>query len=281
MENQGSEHSCVQINIEEILEAKAPSLKRKLPGFVISYLKKILHQDEINYVFRTYGHLQGIDFADAIMTEHFHITTRLTNSEMLPDDSHVIFVCNHPIGSIDGIALIQALGRKYPQFKIPVNDFLMYIKNLEEFFIPVNKIKGRGQSRNISTLLNDALSSDCAVLFFPSGECSRRQDDGSVRDNEWKKTFISKAKEFKRDIIPLYFEGHNSKWFLNLSYYRKKLGIKTNIEMLYLSDEMFKQKNNTFAITVGDRIPYTLFDESRSDKEWADYVKQISYSLKK
>ena len=271
----------VQIDVEKILEAKAPSLKTKLPKFIVSYLKKIVHQDEINEIFQTIGHLQGLDFADALMEQKFQITTQLINEEKLPDESHVIFACNHPIGSIDGIALIQVLGRKYMNLKIPVTDFLTYIENLNDFFIPVNKLQGRGQSRNSSTLLTKALESDSAILFFPSGECSRRQEDGTVRDNEWKKTFIAKAKEYKRDIIPLYFEGHNSKWFLNLSYYRKKLGIKTNIEMLYLSDEMFKQKNNTFAITVGDRIPYTTFDSSRTDKEWAEAVKQISYSLKK
>lgn len=271
--------NCVQIDFESVLESKIPSVKRKLPKFVISYLKKIFHEDDINYIFRTYGHLYGADFAEAIMTDYFKTPMILKGEENLPSDGRIIFACNHPLGGLDGIALLSILGQRYKGMKVPVNDLLMYIDNLKENFIPVNIIQGKGQSKNISTLINEACESDNAILFFPAGVCSRRQKDGNIRDNEWKKTFVTKAKEYQRNIVPLHFEGHNSKFFYNLAYYRTKLGVKANIEMLYLVNELFKQKGNTFTITVGKPIPYTTLDDSKSDKEWAEEIKQQSYSL--
>lgn len=268
----------IHIDVKKVLETKLPALKGKVPNFVIQNLRRIVHEEEMNNFFRDHGELMGMDFATYFMLDYLNITIEKKCEERLPDNGRVIFACNHPIGSIDGIALIIALGQKYGTLKIPVNDLLLNIVNLQEFFIPVNKVSNE-QSRNMSEMLNAALASDDPILFFPSGQCSRRQDDGSIRDNEWKKTFVSKAREYKRDVVPLYFEGKNSNFFYRLAYYRKKLGIKANIEMLYLADEMFKQKNNKFTITVGNSIPYSTFDDSKSDREWAAYVKEITYSL--
>ncbi len=273
--------NCVQIDFDSVLESKIPSVKRKLPKFVISYLKKIFHEDDINYIFRTYGHLYGAEFAEAIMTDYFKTPMKIEGEENLPSDGRIIFACNHPLGGLDGIALLALLGKRYEGLKVPVNDLLMYIDNLKESFIPVNKLQGKGQSKNISNLINQACESDKAILFFPAGVCSRKQKDGSIRDNEWKKTFVSKAKEYQRNIVPLHFEGHNSKFFYNLAYYRTKFGVKANIEMLYLVDELFKQKGNTFTITVGKPISYADLDDKKTDKEWAEEIKKISYSLTK
>ena len=266
-----------KIDIEKILKKKMPSLKKRLPKFVISYIERAICQDEINRVYSKLGHLQGYDFAHALLQEEFNIKYNVIGKENLPKDSHVIFACNHPLGGADGVIMIDILGATYPSLKIPVNDFLMNIDNLCIFFIPINKISG--QAKGTSQLLNDVCSSDDAILFFPSGQCSRRQENGEIKDNEWKKTFISKAIQYQRDIIPIHFDGKNSKFFYNLAYYRKKLGIKVNIEMLYLPSELFKQRNKTFTIKIGQPIPYSTFDKSKTEKEWAQWVKEITYSL--
>lgn len=278
-ETQEKAFKCVQIDVEGILDNKLPSIKKKLPRFLISYLQRIVHEKEVNRIFNECGPIFGPEFADTLMNEHFNISIQVNGEENLPENGNVIFACNHPLGGMDGVALISVLGKKYDGLKIPVNDILMYIENLQENFIPINKIQGRGQARNTSELINQACASEAPVLFFPSGQCSRRQPDGAIRDNEWKKTFISKAKEYQRDIIPLHFEGRNSNFFYNLSYYRNKIGIKANIEMLYLADEFFKQKGSTFTITIGKPISYTQLDNSKSDKEWANEIKEISYKL--
>ncbi len=277
--NPNTENERVHIDVESVLESKLPSLKGKLPKFLISYLKKIIHEDEINYIFNTYGHLYGVEFADTVMNDHFHINIQTIGEENLPDHSNIIFACNHPLGGFDGIALISLLGKRYNSIKIPVNDILMYVKNLQEHFIPVNKIQGRGQSRDTAHLIDNVCASDAPILFFPAGQCSRRQPNGVIQDNEWKKTFISKAKEYKRDIVPIHFIGENSKFFYNLSYYRMKLGIKANIEMLFLSDELFKQKNKSFSVIIGKPISYQSLTNEKSDREWAEEIKKISYRL--
>lgn len=266
-----------KINIEKILEKKLPKIKKKIPKFLINYLKKILHEDDINYIFRTYGHLWGHDFAETVLRDFFNIKFNIIGAENIPQDPHVIFASNHPLGGADGIALIQVLSGYYEHLKVPVNDFLMYVDNLKEFFIPISKIGG--QNKNTGALINEACESDAAILFFPAGQCSRRQKDGTIKDNEWKKTFIKKAIQYQRNIIPLYFEGKNSKFFYNLAYYRSKLGIKVNIEMLYLSNELFKQKNKTFTVKIGKPIPYETFTNEKTEAEWADWVKQQAYNL--
>lgn len=274
----GSENSSTdKINIEEILEAKFPGITKKIPRFLINYVKKILHQDEINYIFRTYGHLYGHDFAETLLREHFNIKFNIVGEENLPHDSKVIFASNHPLGGADGIALIQVLTSYYKDVKVPVNDFLMYIDNLKDNFIPISKIGG--QAKNTGTLINEACESDAAILFFPAGQCSRRQQDGTIKDNEWKKTFVKKATQYQRNIVPLFFEGRNSKFFYNLAYYRKKLGIKINLEMLYLADELFKQKDKTFTVKVGKPIPYETFTKEKSETEWAEWLKEVTYNL--
>lgn len=270
-----------QLDVKKILKDKLPNLNDWVAGAIAAFLRKIVHEEEANAVYRKYGDLEGIDFANALIFDYFKISIDVKGIENLPTDSHLIFASNHPIGSIDGIALITVLAKQYPDLKIPVNDMLLNIKHLSDFFIPVNKVKGAGDNqRNMSSLLNEALAGDSAVLFFPAGQCSRKQENGEIRDNEWKKTFISKAKEYKRNIVPIYFEGKNSDLFLNLAYYRNKLGIKANIEMILLAHEMFNKKNEKFSIVIGEPIPYGTFDDSKSDREWADVVKNLSYGLR-
>ncbi len=275
----GERGEVKRVDVREVLESKFPSLKGKVPGFVISYLRRIVHEDEVNLIFREYGHLWGLDFAETVLRDYFKVKIDVSGREKLPENGRVIFASNHPIGSIDGMVLMVLLGRHYGDVKVPVNDVLMNVDNLEGFFIPVNKVQGQGQERRMSSMLNEVLEGDAPVLFFPSGQCSRRQSDGTIRDNDWKKSFVAKARECHRDVVPLHYDGQLSRFFLNLAYYRKKFGIKTNIEMLYLVDEMFKQKNKNYTVTIGDAIPYGTFDESRSDREWAAWVKEISYGL--
>ncbi len=264
-----------RIDIDAILANKAPGLKKKLPRFVISYLKKVAHQEDLNGFFRRYGHLQGSDFAKAIL-EDFNITIRVEGEENLPENGRVIFASNHPLGGADGVAILHFLSNHYKEVKAPVNDLLMNVENLSDFFIPINKLGAL--AKDSTTLINDTYESDAAILFFPAGMVSRKQKNG-IRDLEWKKTFISKAIQYKRDIVPLHFIGYNSSFFYNLGYLRTKLGIKVNIEMLYLVDELYKQRNKTCTIKIGQPISWTTFDKTKTQSEWASWVKEATYKL--
>lgn len=246
-----------------------------MPGFLFRYIKRIAHEDDINALMAKNGHLYGLDFVDALIAD-FGVEVALTGEENIPKDQPVIFAANHPLGGLDGIAFMHALGKYRQDIKFLVNDILSNIKNFDTLFVPVNKHGGHG--RKGTAIIEETYSSAGAVLVFPAGLVSRKQE-GGVKDLEWKKSFIKKAQKYKKDVIPVYIEGKNSNFFYNLAKLRKTIGIIANIEMFYLADEMFAQKNKKITIHVGKPISYRYFDPSRSDKYWAEEVKQSVYAI--
>jgi putative hemolysin len=308
------------IDIEAVIASKNPALLRWIPKFVISYLKRITHQDEVNgYIWRN-RHLSGVPFVIAILKE-FGVKVEvncLRNNDLTPQPpllegegehlasciSHLssgryIIAANHPLGGIDGMALMQEVGRVRPDIVFPVNDLLMNVPGLRPLFIPINK---HGKNTENARIIDATFASEKLVLFFPAGLVSRKMDrrmqkknhpssrfrdpshqsrvtSHEIRDLEWKSTFIKKSKKYHRDVVPVFIGGRNSEWFYNLSRWRMRLGIKANIEMLYLVDEMAKQFGKTITLTFGDPIPYTTFDKSKTEAQWAEWVKEQVYGL--
>jgi hypothetical protein len=265
-----------KIDVEKVLGSKNPGLTRAVPRFVINYLKRIVHQDELNNFLEIWGHLKNAQLIEAGLN-HFEIKYRVIGSENIPGSGRYIFVSNHPLGGLDGLVFIYELSKYFPDIKFPVNDILTNIENLSGIFLPVNKHGAQG--KDAALRIEEAYSSGSQILYFPAGLCSRKKR-GIIRDLQWHKSFITKAIQHKRDIVPAYFSGRNSDFFYNLSNLRKFLGIKANIEMLHLADEMFKQKDKEIFLVFGQAIPWQTFDKSRSPLEWAEWVKSKSYELK-
>ena len=200
------------------------------------------------------------------------------HNDILTDSARrYIFVSNHPLGGLDGMVLIAYLGDKFKDIKFVVNDLLMHIKPLEPIFVPINKY-GKMRQENAKRIF-EAYDSDTQILNFPAGLCSRKIK-GEITDLEWKKSFISKAIEHERDIVPIFFGGRNSNFFYRLANIRKSLGIKFNIETLYLPDEMFKQNSSAFEIYMGEPISYTHLKDGRSAAEWTEIIRERCYALK-
>ncbi|MCE5345499.1 MAG: 1-acyl-sn-glycerol-3-phosphate acyltransferase [Bacteroidales bacterium] len=275
MNSNADKNSIQKLDVEKILFTKNPALKKTVPGFIVNYLKRIVHQDELNVFLEKWGHLKDAEFVENGL-KHFEINYKVFGTENIPKTGRYIFVSNHPLGGLDGMVFIYELSKYYPDIKFPVNDILTNIENLSGIFLPVNK--HGGQDRNAARRIEEAYSSDCQVLYFPAGLCSRKKR-GVIKDLQWHKSFISKAIQHKRDIVPAYFSGRNSNFFYNLSNIRKFLGIKANIEMLYLPDEMFRQKDKEIRLVFGKTIPWETFDKTRSAPEWADWVKSKTYEL--
>lgn len=265
------------IDVAKILKEKNPKLNNWLPSFLMKYIKKIVHENDINIVMSNNGHLQGMDFVNALIND-FGVEVTLTGAENIPLDRSVIFAANHPLGGMDGIAFMYALGKFRTDIRFLVNDILTNITNFEPMFIPVNK--HGSNSREVTRLIEETYANDHAILVFPAGLVSRRQDVG-IMDLEWKKSFISKSKKYQKDIVPVYIEGRNSAFFYNLAKYRKMLGIKSNVEMIYLADEMFSQKGKKVVIHIGKPMSFKLFDKSKSEKDWAEEVKKLVYQKTK
>lgn len=262
------------IDLDVVLKNKSPKLNAILPRFAKSYLKRIIHQDELNYYLKNHGHLMGIDFIDSVLGE-MGVTLDVKGLENIPESGRCIVASNHPLGGLDGISLMLVIGRKRPDLVFPVNDILMNVKNLEPLFIPINK---HGSNAENIKIINESFASDKLICYFPFGLVSRKRK-GEIKDLYWTTTFISKAKRFKRDIIPTHISGRNTNWFYNLSNFRKSLGIKANIEMLYLVDEFAKQKGQTLKFYFGKPISYKTFDNRFKRKEWAELTRKFSYKL--
>ena len=262
------------IDLDQVIKQKSPTLRRLLPGFVMRYLKRIIHQDELNYYMTEYAHLKGAAFIDGVLAD-MNTKLDLVALENIPRTDKCIIASNHPLGGLDGMALMLAVSRARKDIVFPVNDLLMNVKNLEPLFIPINK---HGSNAENIRIINDTFASDKVVCYFPAGLVSRKRGR-KIRDLEWKTTFITKAKRFKRDIIPTHINGRNTHFFYNLANFRKKAGIKANLEMLYLVDEFHKQKNKTLIITFGPKIPYITFDKRFTNAEWAELVKQYVYKM--
>ncbi len=263
------------IEIRSVIHKKNPTLAKWIPKTLISYLQRVIHEDDINYIMREYKDDYGLDFVDSLLNE-LGVEVILEGAEHIPLTDSVIFASNHPLGGLDGVAFMQAIGRYRKDVKFLVNDILLNVRNLEPLFIPVNKLGG--QSKSGIAAIENAYASDQALLVFPAGLVSRKID-GKIQDLEWKKSFISKAKKYKKDIVPVYIDGKNSNFFYNLARLRQQLGIKANIEMLYLPDEMFSQKNKRVKIVIGKRIPYTDFDASKNERAWAEEVRTLVYDM--
>ena len=275
MENQKTANDILQIDVEQVLYSKNPAMRKVIPGFLINYLKRIVHQDEINEFLSKAGHLKDAEFIAEGLRE-FNISYRVTGRENLPEQGRYIFVSNHPLGGLDGLVFIHEISRYYPDLKFPVNDILMNIRNLSGIFLPINK--HGTQDREAALAIEAAYASGSQILYYPAGLCSRKKK-GVIRDLQWHKSFIIKAVQYKRDVIPAFFSGRNSNFFYNLSNIRTFLGIKANIEMLYLADEMFKMRGKAIDLVFGKAIPWQTFDKTKTPSEWAGWIKEKSYQL--
>ncbi len=262
------------IDIERVIAGKNPALLKVLPGFILNYLKRVIHQQDLNAAVYANREKQGLDFVDAIL-EEFGAKISTVGRSNITKEGRYLIASNHPLGGLDGIALMGVVGKVRKDIIFPVNDLLMNVPNLSTLFIPVNK---HGSNASNVSVFEDTFASDKTLLYFPAGLCSRKQS-GKISDLEWKKSFITKARKHQRDIIPTHIDGRNSGFFYNLANLRKRLGIKANIEMIYLVDEMYHQKNKDVKIIFGKPISYLIFDKRYTDTQWAQLVKDFVYTL--
>lgn len=269
----------LQFDIRAILKRKAPNAR--VPEFLIRYLERITHIEQMNAFLRVHTTEKDYDFIKLVLDEELGCTASISGTENIPTDNKpVLFVSNHPLGGLDGMIIAQMIHSVRPrELKVIVNELLMYMEPINGLWAPVNKVGHLTKEQAAEQ--QRMWESETDVLSFPAGACSRLQrinGKWQVCDLEWQKNFVQRAKEYKRDIVPIYFEGRNSRFFYVLALIRKWLGIKLNIEMLYLVDEMYGAHGKHFDVHVLPPIPYTTFDNSKTPKEWAQYVKSIVYA---
>lgn len=265
----------MKIDVDKVLRERLRKHYKYIPRFVVRWLERVICQDKLNAILLKMADKNSVDAATAALDE-MDITVNVSGLENLPNGRYM-FVSNHPLGGLDGLALISLLGNRYDKkIKFLVNDLLMAVEPLRGVFLPVNKY-GK-QSRAAAAQIEEALASDNQFITFPAGLCSRMQPDGTIADLTWQKSAVVHAVNHQRDIVPIFFDAKNSRFFYRFAKWRKKLGIKFNIELIFLPKEMIKQCGSTLHFIVGEPTPWNSLDASRPKQE-AARLRDIVYSM--
>ena len=218
------------VDIAKVIQTKSPKLHKYLPGFVLNYIIKKLHQDEINHGINRSDDKFGHEFNKAGL-DYLGAKIKWNGEGFIPKQGKVIIAANHPLGGLDGMALIHAVSHVRKDTVFFVNDVLKNLKNYGDLFVGVNKV-GNSTSSALKVVV-DEYSTEKAILVFPAGLVSRMQK-GKIEDLDWKKSFVSKAVQYGSPIIPTFIYGQNSNFFYNFAKWRKRLGIRANIECVCL-----------------------------------------------
>jgi putative hemolysin len=269
------EESAQVINIKKELRRSNSRFLRSFPDFAVKWLEKLIHQDEINAELYRNRNKTGVRFINDMLHD-WNITIKMSGEENIPLPGRYVFTANHPSGAIDAMAFISIISKFSPKVISPSNELLNLIPNIRSMLLGVN-VFGKN-SRETVEKINELFESDAQVMIFPSGEVSRREK-GVISDPVWQKSFITKAIQFKRDIIPVHISGRNSNLFYTVAKLRKLLGIKMYLETALLPREMLRQKNSSVTLTIGKVIPFQTFTNKITHHEWAQFVKDIVYKL--
>lgn len=269
----------IKIDVDAVIRQRLPRYHRFIPGFLIRWIENTICQRQLNEMLECNRGKRDADFCRGVLS-HLNITTRFRNEDLLPPPARrrVVFVSNHPLGGLDGMALIDYVSSRYGgNIHFVVNDLLMAIKPLEGVFLPINK--HGSQSRAASENLDAAFRGDNPIIIFPAGLVSRRGKKGVIADLQWKKMFVNKCFQHQRDIIPLHFNGHNSSFFYKFAKLRTRLGLRFNIEMIYLPREVFRNANAEFTVTFGETVPWQSLTPGKEAQSCADRIRNIVYNL--
>ncbi len=264
-----------QIDVKALVASKAPRAAKMLPGFVFSFLKRILHQDDINDILRCGWDHTPQQFVQGVF-KRWNITYTIEGLDKLDPKGRYIFAANHPFGGMDGMMIADCLVEHFGDAGVVVNDMLMHLDPLKPIWIPVNTLGA--QNPQYVKLFEEGFASDKPILMFPAGICSRVVN-GKIADLQWKPTFVKRAHATGRSVVPLYVEGSLHKWFYRLYKFRKSLRIKANIEMLLLVDGMYHQHGKHFRLSVGEPLTPDQLSAIGSVREQVQHVRTKTYFM--
>ncbi|MDR0761566.1 MAG: lysophospholipid acyltransferase family protein [Campylobacteraceae bacterium] len=238
-------------------------------------LPRLFHEKEFLEFEAKYPSLKGIDCVEEILRYfEFRCEADSADLENIPSQGTVIFVSNHPTGSLDGLALLKMISSVRPDVKTISNRILSHVKALEDIFILVDNMGGWTQRQQIREL-QEHLRGGGALIVFPAGEVSRFSPKG-IKDRKWNSGFVRLASRVHASIVPIHIKGRNSFLFYLVSMIYKPLST------YMLVNEMFKQKGKGIRVRIGKRIPYEHWNNSKiSPSQTAKSLKKHVYQIGK
>lgn len=271
----------IRIDLDAVLRSRMPRYYRYIPRFIVRWLSGVICQEEMNEMLTACQGKRDAEFCRGVLS-HLDISYDVVGEENADKtDRRVIIACNHPLGGLDGMMLIDYVTGLYGgrPVKFVVNDLLMAIEPLSGVFLPINKLGH--QSRLSSRAIEEAMAGAEPVIIFPAGLVSRKGAGGQIADLQWQKSFVNKAIQYHRNVVPMFFSGRNSNFFYNFAKLRTRLGLKLNIEMARLPKEVFRSKGCNYTIHVGKPISWESLNGGRDAQSSADEIRKIVYGLPK
>jgi putative hemolysin len=242
-------------NVDQVVSEKLPKMNHQslMSKSIKNILRYLLHEKALVDIERKYPHVKGLDFAET-MLDHFDFGYCISDKdrEKVPAAGRVVIIANHPIGTLDGAALIKMVSEVRPDFKVVANDLLMNVKPLHTVLLPVNNMGTKTPKKNIEAIYQH-LNSEGVLIIFPAGEVSRISPAG-IRDGSWHKGFLHFAAATHSPILPVFMDAKNSALFYTMSTIYKPLST------LLLIKEMFKQAHKRMNIKIGNVIPFEHYD---------------------
>lgn len=268
----------MQLDVNQVVAQRFPNFKERSPKLnrlTVFSLKKLIRESEINQFLNLHNHEYGMEFVESVL-DYFNISYSVSDRsrQNIPASGRVVIVANHPLGALDGLALLKMVSDVRKDVKIVANNLLCHIENLKSMLLPVNNMSGRSAKAEIKGIY-DALQAEQAVIIFPAGEVSRTKF-GFVRDCEWQSSFLSFARKSGAPVLPIFVQAKNSSLFYSVSRLNKPLST------MLLPREMFKKQSTELPMHIGEAIPIEQLDQlPLGNKERAALVRKHLYRLGK
>ncbi len=265
------------VDVKKAIRSSKSMFYRMMPNFAINRIKKIIHEDQLNQIHNKYAHLWGIDYVKALLFEEFKVKIDIIGEENVDKNEKYVYIANHPLGGIDALGFLYVIHKIHGNVVSPSNQLFEYIPNLSPLIVGINVFGHNDKKRAMA--VNKAFESDNQIMIFPAGEVSRLIN-GKIQDPPWHKTFVTKAVQYKRDIVPVFITGRNSDKFYRTANIRKKLGVKLYVETLLLPAEMLQQYGYHLTFIIGEPISYKEIKNSGlSHIQWTEKIRKIVYGM--
>ncbi len=266
----------MQLNVEQVVTQKFPAFIAKpapVKRSTLFCLRHLAREREINHFLAEHSASTGFEFIDRVL-DHFNFSYALSHQHRMniPATGRVLIVANHPLGALDGLALLKLVGEIRRDVRIVANDVLSSFDPLQPLLLPVDSL-GKATRKQDIARITQALQDDQAVIVFPAGEVSRAGLTG-IRDGKWNSGFLHFARKANAPILPIFVGGKNSSLFYSIS------ALNRSLSTLLLAREMFNKRSVTIEVRVGEPIAFSQINAlPLSTREKARILKKHLYRI--